>query len=88
MKLIFKKQGEVSFVTKIKSTHVLQLLVGLIIYFALINTGIYIQQGILFTPREWLFNPIYNLILPNPFAWLFLVLCLLAGWSLFEIRKD
>lgn len=65
----------------------LKLLIGLIIYFAIINILIYYQFGIPFTPREWLLNPLFNLFIqPNIVAWLLLFLSELAGWIFFESK--
>ena len=65
--------------------NILKLFMGLIIYFAIINILIYFQYGIIFTPRDWLLNPIINLFVePNILAWLILLFCEIGGWFLFE----
>jgi len=38
----------------------IKLFWGFIIYFAIINILISNQYGTLFTPREWLLNPLFN----------------------------
>jgi len=63
----------------------LKLFTGIIIYFAVINILIYIQYGIPFTPREWLLNPLHNLIVePNILSWVIFIFCEIGGWFLFE----
>ena len=63
----------------------LKLFIGIIVYFAVINILISIQYGIPFTPREWLLNPLHNLIIePNILAWGIFILCEIGGWFLFE----
>ena len=68
--------------------HILKLLVGLIIYFAIINISLFNQYNSLFTPREWLLNPLHNLFVqPNLAAWIILVICEIVGWNFFEPKR-
>lgn len=66
----------------------IKLFLGFIIYFAIINILIFNQFGTLFTPREWLLNPLFNLFIqPNPIAWIVLLMSELVGWFFFETRQ-
>ena len=66
----------------------IKLFWGFIIYFAIINILISNQYGTLFTPREWLLNPLFNLFIqPNIFAWFILLICEIIGWFFFETKQ-
>jgi hypothetical protein len=65
---------------------VLKLVLGFIIYMAIINLLNYNQYGIL-TPRDLLINPVLNLFRANPVAWVILVICELIGWLFFESNE-
>ena len=73
------------FERELSTTNILKFFMGLIVYFAIINILIYFQQGIAYTPREWLLNPIVNLFVhPNSFAWVVLIFCEIGVWIFFE----
>ncbi len=65
----------------------IRIILIVVIYFAIVDIVIYFTYGIAFTPREWLLNPLYNLIQLNPLAWLTLVGSIIIGVFLVEIRK-
>jgi len=69
---------------ELKNT-LIKLFFGLIIYFAIINIVILFRYGTLFTPLQWLFNPLYNLFIkPNMIAWFILLISEMIGWFFFE----
>ena len=73
------------FERELSTTNILKLFMGLTIYFAIINFMIYFQRGTAYTRREWLLNPIINLIVyPNLSAWIVLILCEIGVWFFFE----
>ena len=66
--------------------YVKKLLIGLIIYFTIENVIIGIQYGNIFTPTQWLINPILNLFILNWFAWIIFILSEILGLILFESK--
>lgn len=72
---------------KIKNFLLLSLM-GVLIYFAIIDIVIYLQVGIQSTPLDWIYVPIYNLVTMNWVAWVILIISLIIGWFFFIVNDN
>jgi hypothetical protein len=63
---------------------VLKIAIGVLFYFLIINTLIYFQYKQMFTPEQWLYHPILNIMDGNILAIFILLLCLVVGWMIIE----
>ena len=63
-----------------------KLIIGILLYFIVINTIILLQTGPVFSPEEWLINPFKLLYLLNHTAIIFFIASLVAGWFVIESK--
>lgn len=68
---------------------ILKLLSGVLIYFLVLNTLIFVQFEKMFSPEKWLIHPIINLVnISNPqgliVSWIILVISVVFAYKEFE----
>lgn len=64
----------------------IKLIIGVLLYFILVNTIILLQFGPVFSPEEWLINPFKLLYLLDHTAIMLFIVSIVAGWFVIESK--